>query len=207
MDAKADEVNDDRPTRSHIWGVDFYFVNRLKSTSLIWHQLFGWSMRIWWGHLMSISFAVVVPKLDRYLKNGGANRWAYFVCLLADESLLESLSVSVDFDDGDHREVPLNRIRMLPDHFANLTELDDAARIIVKDASPVGVRVNSLSSFSIAEKKRRLSLPRLSEHPLKLHRRSIVKRSRVLLDAVYDDSSSNSLPRIKYSKEQWIATH
>uniref|UniRef100_A0A0R3WKL5 BAH domain-containing protein n=1 Tax=Hydatigena taeniaeformis TaxID=6205 RepID=A0A0R3WKL5_HYDTA len=33
----------------------------------------------------------------------------------------------IDFDDGDHREVPLHHIRMLPDHFANLTELGRAA--------------------------------------------------------------------------------
>ncbi|KAL5964169.1 BAH and coiled-coil domain-containing protein 1 [Taenia solium] len=32
----------------------------------------------------------------------------------------------IDFDDGDHREVPLHHIRMLPDHFANLTELGRA---------------------------------------------------------------------------------
>lgn len=29
----------------------------------------------------------------------------------------------IDFDDGDHRAVPLHRIRILPDYFSNLTEL------------------------------------------------------------------------------------
>ncbi|KAA3682518.1 uncharacterized protein DEA37_0012865 [Paragonimus westermani] len=31
--------------------------------------------------------------------------------------------VAVDFDDGDHRQVPIHNIRMLPDHFTNLYEL------------------------------------------------------------------------------------
>ncbi|KAL5106147.1 BAH and coiled-coil domain-containing protein 1 [Taenia crassiceps] len=43
----------------------------------------------------------------------------------------------IDFDDGDHREVPLHHIRMLPDHFANLTELGRAT-----DA-PISCTVNT----------------------------------------------------------------
>lgn len=37
--------------------------------------------------------------------------------------------VAVDFDDGDHRQVPLHNIRLLPDHFANLHQLANEAGV------------------------------------------------------------------------------
>ncbi|KAG5442884.1 hypothetical protein CSKR_105169 [Clonorchis sinensis] len=36
--------------------------------------------------------------------------------------------VAVDFDDGDHRQVPIDNIRMLPDHFTNLYQLASETR-------------------------------------------------------------------------------
>ncbi|KER21437.1 hypothetical protein T265_15091, partial [Opisthorchis viverrini] len=36
--------------------------------------------------------------------------------------------VAVDFDDGDHRQVPIDHIRMLPDHFTNLYQLASETR-------------------------------------------------------------------------------
>ncbi|KAF7261300.1 hypothetical protein EG68_01108 [Paragonimus skrjabini miyazakii] len=39
------------------------------------------------------------------------------------ESQMQPGCVAVDFDDGDHRQVPIHNIRMLPDHFTNLYEL------------------------------------------------------------------------------------
>uniref|UniRef100_A0A5K3EKJ6 BAH domain-containing protein n=1 Tax=Mesocestoides corti TaxID=53468 RepID=A0A5K3EKJ6_MESCO len=54
----------------------------------------------------------------------------------------------IDFDDGDHAEVPLHRIRMLPDHFANLTELVGAT---TANSNPGVKPATSPTIFGVAQ--------------------------------------------------------
>lgn len=54
----------------------------------------------------------------------------------AESQSVESASLLIAFDDGDHAEVPIHRIRMLPDHFANLTELNDTNTVVGRGVAP-----------------------------------------------------------------------
>ncbi|VEL11429.1 unnamed protein product [Protopolystoma xenopodis] len=73
--------------------------------------------------------------------------WLPFVVILADpEDRLESGCVPIDFDDGDHRQVPISRVRRLPDHFSNLCELAQ----IAPDAGKCGISSSQSGSLHIA---------------------------------------------------------
>ncbi|KAH9281890.1 BAH and coiled-coil domain-containing protein 1 [Echinococcus granulosus] len=88
-----------------------------------------------------------------------------------DKPLPADNCLCIDFDDGDHREVPLRHIRMLPDHFANLNELGRAS------CTPIACATNT----DTVEAHRSHTSPQLSPVSPKGKRMvSVTQRSRLV---------------------------
>ncbi|EUB62381.1 Trinucleotide repeat-containing gene 18 protein [Echinococcus granulosus] len=88
-----------------------------------------------------------------------------------DKPLPADNCLCIDFDDGDHREVPLRHIRMLPDHFANLNELGRAS------CTPIACATNT----DTVEVHRSHTSPQLSPVSPKGKRMvSVTQRSRLV---------------------------
>ncbi|BHF76465.1 BAH domain and coiled-coil containing 1 [Sparganum proliferum] len=75
-------------------------------------------------------------------------------------------SVCVSFDDGDEREVHISKIRILPDNFANLTELREAAALLSPLSPENFARARHASASSVlfksSKRRRRCSVDRLN---------------------------------------------